>query len=174
MNAVEKMRFKNEIEKILHVPGNYNGGILELALVCDYHMPETELKDKAAELIQCLKTQSEVFRNVRLNVIKWKSDSCMIKEVMPMAYVQMGKAFVDYEAVNEKLTDEYKTLQELARVLKLFYARSKVIIVLTDGSYEAGDVTALKEHLHPFLYRKLLLVQNGSMKSGRDILSEYK
>lgn len=170
MNAVEKMQFKNNIERILHVPGNYTGGILEIALVCDYHMPEEELKSKAAEIVTCLKMQSEVFRNVRLNVIKWVNDNAILKEVIPMAYVQMGKAFEDYQSVKEKTEEAPKTLQELARQLKLFYARSKIIIVLTDGSGQIGDFDVLKGHLHPFLYRKLLLVENGVIKQGRELL----
>ena len=172
MNAVEKMQFKNHIERILHVPGNYNGGILEIALVCDYHMPQDELKDRTGELIGCMKMQSEVFRNVRLNVIKWITDNRIIKEVTPMAYVQMGKAFEDYNTVKAEDLETPKTLQELARKLKLFYARSKIVIVLTDGSYERGDETLLKQHLHPFLYRKILLVENGVMLSGRALLTE--
>ena len=61
-----------------------------------------------------------------------------------------------------------KTMQELTRQLKLFYARSKVIIVITDGSYTTGDVEKTKANLHPFLYRKMLFLQNGKIISGME------
>lgn len=163
MNVVQQMQFKNAVERVLHVPGNYTGGILEMALVCDYHMSETELKRISAELIDCLKRHSEVFRNVRLNLIKWVDDSRIIKEVVPMAYVRMGKAFEDYES-----SCDSKTMQELTRQLKLFYARSKVIIVITDGSFTVGDKTKTKENLYPFLYRKMLLVRDEKIITGME------
>ena len=186
MNVVQQMQFKNAVERVLHVPGNYTGGILEMALVCDYHMSETELKRISAELIDCLKRHSEVFRNVRLNLIKWVDDSRIIKEVVPMAYVRMGKAFEDYSAlcgggvvkealstiglveVVEEVVSGPKTMQELTRQLKLFYARSKVIIVITDGSFTVGDRTKTKENLYPFLYRKMLLVQDEKIITGME------
>ena len=42
--------------------------------------------------------------------------------------------------------------------LKLFHARSKLIIVVTDGQYEVGDETELKKVMQPFLYRKVMNV----------------
>ena len=37
------MKIKNGVMRILHVPGNYDGGILEMAIVADYHIPKDEL-----------------------------------------------------------------------------------------------------------------------------------
>ena len=34
-SIVERRQFINHIEQILHVPGNYSGGILEMTLVVD-------------------------------------------------------------------------------------------------------------------------------------------
>lgn len=187
MNVAGQMQFKNAVERILHVPGNYTGGILEMALVCDYHMPQEQLCQISTELIDCLKRNGEVFRNVRLNLVKWVDDSRIIKEIVPMTYVRMGRVFEDYallcsnsgvvkgaldmvglSEVVEEIVKSPKTMQELTRQLKLFYARSKVIIVITDGSYEVGDKGKTRENLHPFLYRKLLFCQNEKVITGME------
>lgn len=168
MNVVQQMQFKNAIERVLHVPGNYTGGPLEMALVCDYHIPEEELRQITAQLIDCLKRHSEVFRNVRLNLIKWIDDAHIVKEVTPLPYVRMGKAFEDYGQYRGNSDTGEKTMEELTRQLKLFYARSKVIVVVTDGSFTVGDKIKTKENLYPFLYRKMLLVQDEKIITGME------
>lgn len=167
LTDIQLLKIKNSVMRILHVPGNYNGGILEMAIVADYHMPLEELNEISKKIANGLKHQNETFRNVRLNLIKWVSDENMIKEVSSLPNLQMGRAFADYEkAANNFLHEdaeckkgEVKTLDELLRQLKLFYARSKIIIVLTDGSYKVADEKKVWEHLNPFLRRKLLIVQ---------------
>ena len=170
LTDIQLMKVKNGVMRILHVPGNYTGGILEMAVVADYHMSREELTEMSRKIANGLKHQNETFRNVRLNLIKWVSDEKIIKEVSSLPKLQMGTAYEDYaiydEADNDKevqsgagQTKDKKTLDELLRQLKLFYARSKVIIVLTDGSYTVKDEKAVWEHLNPFLRRKLLILQ---------------
>lgn len=160
---LQLMKIKYSVMRILHVPGNYDGGILEMAIVADYHIPKEELSAMAAKLAHGLKRQNETFRNVRLNLIKWVSDEQIVKEISALPVLQMGRAFADYEdyAAAEKQPGvaQLKSLDELLRQLKLFYARSKLIIVLTDGSYQIADEKKVWEHLNPFLRRKLLIVQ---------------
>lgn len=183
---LQLMKIKNSVMRILHVPGNYDGGILEMAIVADYHIPKEELSAMAAKLAHGLKRQNETFRNVRLNLIKWVSDEQIVKEISALPALQMGRAFADYEELTvmvgaevgevqetsaatsegmengevcEATEKQTKTLDELLRQLKLFYARSKLIIVLTDGSYQIADEKKVWEHLNPFLRRKLLIVQ---------------
>lgn len=184
MNIVQQKQLKNMVERILHAPGGYAGGILEMALVCDYHIPQQELTEIAGEIVSTLKKHSEVFRNVRLNVIKWIDDSLIVKELAPMAYVQMGSVFQDYFRLVEQTTDMLgltkvardlvvtgpKSLQELTRQLKLFYARSKLIIVVTDGNYCVGNVKKVKEHLQPFLHRRMMFVQGAEMFTGTQLM----
>ena len=158
LTDIQLMKIKNGVMRILHVPGNYNGGILEMAIVADYHMPYEELNEISKKIANGLKHQNETFRNVRLNLIKWVSDDRIIKELSSLPKLQMGSDYEDYaEKAQQNMTE--KTLDELLRQLKLFYARSKVIIVLTDGSYKVTDEKAVWEHLNPFLRRKLLMVQ---------------
>jgi len=159
LTDIQLMKIKNNVMRILHVPGNYNGGILEMAIVADYHMPFEELNEMSKKIANGLKHQNETFRNVRLNLIKWVFDEQIIKEVSSLPKLQMGSAYEDYEQYQNTESGEEKALDELLRQLKLFYARSKVIIVLTDGSYKVKDEKMVWEHLNPFLRRKLLIVQ---------------
>lgn len=172
MNAVTRIQLKNGVERVLHVPGNYTTGqILEMALVLDYHMPEPELRERCAQLVDLLKLSSEVFRNVRLNVIKWIDDDHIVKEVGSLPQVRMGRVFDDYGAYGMGSgpgVREEKSFAELARQLKLFYARSKLILVLTDGSFAPGDMAELKAGMHPFLHRKLLIWQGDKVCSGTE------
>ena len=40
-----KKEFVYQIQKVLHVPGNYRGGILEMALVADYGLQREKLEE---------------------------------------------------------------------------------------------------------------------------------
>ncbi|MGN0387600.1 MAG: hypothetical protein ACI4ER_02210 [Suilimivivens sp.] len=163
---VQLLQIKNAAMRVLHVPGNYSGGILEMAVVADYHLPYGELKESCSEIAGALKRTDEVFRNVRLNLIKWVSDDIIIKEVSALSKLQMGSCFEDYEDLvgkTEKSARSEKSLDELLRQLKLFYARSKIIIVITDGSYKRVDEKKIQEYLHPFLGRKMIVLENGNI-----------
>lgn len=189
LSDMQILQVKNQINRILHVPGNYSGGPLEMAIVADYHMPEEELCETCKKIVAMLKKQDDVFRNVRLNLIKWVSDDVIIKEVTPMPFLLMGRAFEDYkepvtkaehadaepeEAVRAKAepADEGKSLDELFRQLKLFYARSKVILILTDGDFRIDNAKAVQGYLQPFLARKLLLVRGTEIVPGTKLFME--
>ena len=176
LTDIQLMKIKNGVMRILHVPGNYNGGILEMAIVADYHISEEELNACCQKIANGLKHQNETFRNVRLNLIKWVSDEQIVKEISSLPNLQMRRAFTDYgqltaacsldensqvceEPEEKKEEGQIKTLDEMLRQLKLFYARSKVIILLTDGSYRIEDEKKVWEYLNPFLRRKLLILQ---------------
>lgn len=151
LSPLQIKNIKMQIEKILHVPGNFTSDILEFAIVLDYHIEEQRLRTFSAELIRILKSTDKVFRNARLNLVKWIDDENIIKEVSAMGILQMGRCFEDYEpGQSEKLYDE------LIGQLKKFYARSKLIILVTDGSYQIQDEQKVKENLNPFLHRKLM------------------
>lgn len=163
---IQLLQIKNKAMRILHVPGNYNGGILEMAIVADYSIPYAELKENCASIARALKQTDEVFRNVRVNLIKWVSDEYIIKEISSLPILQMGKAFEDYESLKALLPDvqkadgsERKTKDELFRQLKLFYARSKLILIVTNGDFRSQDESKVQEYLNPFLKRKLLMIQ---------------
>ena len=169
---VQLLQIKNAVMRILHVPGNYSGGILEMAIVADYDIPYEKLRDRCAQIAGALKQTDETFRNVRVNLIKWISDEQVVKEIASLPLLQMGRTFGDYEEyqapVKKKSADKNKkSIDELFRQLKLFYARSKLIIILTDGNYRIVEEQKVQEYLNPFLKRKILLLQpQGNTKYG--------
>ena len=83
---VQKLQLRNEVQRVLHVPGNYTGGILEMAIIIDHCLTKEQVKETVKEIVQTLKQTDQVFRNVRLNVIDWYSDDHFEKNVkgMPM------------------------------------------------------------------------------------------
>ncbi len=164
---LELLQIKNHINKILHVPGNYTGGILEMVLVVDYQVSKEELQCRCSQIFGMLKKQNEIFRNVRLNLIKWVGKEDIRKELSAMAYIQMGQAFSDYE---EGAADNEKRLETLLAQLKLFYARSKLVLILTDGGFVTEDKKAAQEALQPFLSRKLLLIRGKEQIPGSRLL----
>jgi len=166
--VLQRITLRNTVEQVLHVQGNYRGGILEMAIVFDCNIPKLTVTETAKELAVALKQQSEVFRNVRLNTIQWQSDSEFIKEITPMAYLQTGKYFEKYE-----YTQKEKTLEVLTEQLKKFYARSKLIIVLTDDKFKVHEQNVLDESLKPFLGKKLIFIKIN-MENGEVQIERYR
>ena len=160
LSPVFLMQFKNSIERILHVKGNYNGGVLEMAVVIDENLEREQLQEILPQLLRTLKLHSEVFRNVRLNVVYWKSSEEISGKAVPMAMAGMPSYYVDYE----RHTAE-KDFFQLVQYLKLFQARSKIVILLTDGSYE-GSIEEAKSAMQPFLDKKMMqvIVADGQLQ----------
>lgn len=162
LSDIQLLQIRNAIKRVLHVPGNYTGGILEMAIVTDYSIPKEELAGNLKRIADALKRQDETFRNVRLNLIKWVSDECILKEVSSLTVLQMGRGLEEYDIYADAQGKEEKSVDELFRQLKLFYARSKVILVITEGAYKVADEAAVKAHLQPFLGRKMIFVKKGN------------
>lgn len=163
MEVLLKMNLKNAVERVLHVPGNYSGGILEMTLVVDCALQEDYVKTMAADIAATLRSHSEIFRNVRLNLLYWESDEKFENRVIPIAFLQMSKCFESYSPVKEK-----KTLDRLSAKLKLLHARSKLIIVLADEKLLIRDREELKRNMNPFLGKKsLFLYRNDSEMKWR-------
>lgn len=154
LTQAQKLRFKNLTEQVLHVPGNYRGGALEMALVFDMNLSKECAARLSGELVTALKAQNKIFRNVRLNTIKWDGPDSFVKAVTALPYIQMGKFFEGYERRSVQ-----KPLERLTEQLKKYYARSKLILVLTDGAYIVEDQKALQESLEPFLNKKVVIIR---------------
>lgn len=153
LGMIQLLKMKQGVERILHVPGNYKGGILEMALIVDCNLEKNLAKESVQTIVKALKSHSETFRNVRLNVIWWKSDEEIVTEVTPMPVMQMGTPFENYERMAAQ-----KRIDVLLGNLKLFQARSKVILLLSDGTFGIESEEACMESLKPFLGRKMLLM----------------
>ena len=65
----------------------------------------------------------------------------------------MGRSFEVWENGDLK-----KSYDELTRQLKLFYARSKIVIVLSKGDYITKEKEEVEKNLKPFLGRKMYLI----------------
>lgn len=152
--VAERMQIKNGVERVLHVPGNYGGGTLEMAMVFDCNLSEECARQIGKDIAALLKSHSEIFRNVRLNTICWEEDDKLIKEVTSLPQLQMGRSLTGYQCRKDK-----KRMELLAGQLKKFYARSKLILLVTDGNCQVEDEELYRENMHPFLYRKLIIIQ---------------
>lgn len=157
--VVTRMQLNQAVERILHVPGNYNGGILEMSIVADMAMDADARQMLLSEIARSLKQHSEVFRNVRLNVVRWNGDSDYKNEVVPLISLTMSSY---YDNLKEVIGGR-KHISYLMEYLKKFHARSKLILIVTDGEYvkdeDEEDSTRLKEALLPFLGKKFARVQ---------------
>ncbi len=161
MDLMVKMGLKNGVERVLHVPGNYTGGILEMTLVIDCCLPKDYVKNMAAEIAATLRAHSEIFRNVRLNLLYWKSDREFENCVIPISFLQMSNCFEEYRVVEEE-----QGLEMLSAKLKLLHARSKLILVLAGETLTIYDREEVNRNMRPFLGKKSLFLcrKEGEMK----------
>ena len=153
LGVVTLMKFKNTVERILHVRGNYQGGVLEMAVVADCKVSKEQLKSILPKLISALKSQGETFRNVRFNFVSWKSDTEIQNKVCPMMTAFTEEFYQFYVQ-----TDEEKSFLKLVEYLKVFQARAKLIIVIGDKIEITEQKEEIKKSMQPFLDKKLMLV----------------
>lgn len=190
LTAVRNLQLHNQIERVLHVPGNYRGGILEMAIVVDRAFERETARELCADIIASCKKQSDVFRNIRLNMILWGQEG-IHTEIVASAYVQMGTFFDSYEEEAAMASGgkslagpetevepdrkagtggkDGEAVLEIMEYLKKFQARSKLILLLTpdrEKFYQAADRDRLQKALSPFLKQKLILVYPEGMESG--------
>lgn len=154
--ALQIQRLRRQTERILHVPGNFTGGILEMALVADGRLPLRRREESAAELARTLKQQSEVFRNVRLNLAEWRPGEKIRSRVIPLTKLIVGNFTEEYVPGTGDLAAD-----GLFEYLRVFQARSKLIFVLSAGDVIIEDEGACRAALKPFLGRKLCWIGLG-------------
>lgn len=165
MTPVQMKLFFNDVERVLHVPGNLQGGNLaEMAIVLDYKLPLEQLQCISADIVAVLKKKGEMFRNVRLNVVKWTSDKHFVTEMLPLSMLGIGRGFEDYQNMSHTAD---KNIEELAGYLKLFHARCKLIILISDGQWQVSDAMTLNANLQPFLYKKWIWLDTNGNSMGR-------
>lgn len=178
MTLAERMQFKNKVQMILHAPGGpladaSHGGPkagaarpqLEMTLIFDSNLSKETAASYGKEIITTLKQTDEIFRNVRLNAVRWISDENITRGVTAAPILQMGRYFEDYESQSCQ-----KRLEVLMDYLKKFDARSRLLILITDGSYWVEEEETLQKSLNPFLYRKILVLEPAGIKTGRQLL----
>lgn len=163
LTPVQNLQLHNQIERVLHVPGNYRGGILEMTIVIDCAYDKERVQTLCADIVTSCKKQSEVFRNIRLNVVTWRSEN-ILTETVAAAYLQMGTWFEHYQEEQ----GEQKPLETILAYLKEFHARSKLILLLTpnaDVVHTIQDKEAALVALNPFLKQKLILITPEEMET---------
>lgn len=156
ISIIFNKQFTNKVEMILHSPCNIPNKMFEMTVVLDCSLSKEAAKEIVPHLLKTLKMHSEVFANVRLNMVRWEDDEAIRNQVMPMSMAMLSSYYEDY--AQKQVTKDY---QKLMQNLKLFHARSKLIIIVTDGKYETGDTQTLKKIMQPFLYRKVMNVIVG-------------
>ena len=150
-SIVETKQFKNEVERILHLPGCVVKNTIELTFVLDKAMPGEWAQAATKDILSILKRHSEVFRNIRLNVVTWGEK--VTQDVIPTAQIVMGSYFDTWEEIEDK---KRAGEEELYSFLRLFQARSKIVIVFSKDGLQQQNEAACKKLLQPFLGRKLI------------------
>lgn len=169
LTPVLNLQLHNHIERVLHVPGNYRGGILEMAVVIDRTYEAEAVKTLCMDIITSCKKQSEVFLNVRLNMVLW-GEKEIRTETVASAYVQMGTYFADYR--QEKI-QQVKPTEEIMEYMKKFHARSKLVFLLTPDKERFCSIAEperLREAMGPFLKQKLVIFYPKAIQGGTEFL----
>lgn len=156
LSILFQKKFLNKVEQILHSPCNTSKRMLEMTMIIDAHISKEKVREIVPVLLRILKSHNEAFKNVRFNMVWWNSDQSIETVVMPMSVAMLESTYEPYQVCNEK-----KEISFLLEKLKLFHARSKFILLLTDGMYERKDDEEIRKLLQPFLYRKILEVMVG-------------
>lgn len=151
-----RKKFLDKVETILHSPCNTPGKILEMTLVIDENLSRQMIQEVVPDLLGMLKRHSESFRNVRFNMVYWKDNEHIETKVLPMSVAMLEKTYQGYETCSVK-----KDFAILLEKLRIFHARSKLIILITDEMYEIRDDKEIMELMKPFLYRKFMKVVIG-------------
>lgn len=162
LTEIGALQIAKKADAILHIPGNYRGGNLEMTFVIDTSLELESFTEAVAAVVRSLKRESEIFRNVRLDLVFWGRETKM--QVTSMAMLLTGGAYDGYKCDPHK-----KYYEELFAYLKKFHARSKVILVFADEQNEVFDREAAREALSPFLKNKLLLISE-QIVSGTEFM----
>ena len=147
ISGLKALQISKMADHILHVPGNYRGGNLEMTIVISSRLNVVSLQENIKAVVDALKRSNEIFRNVRLNLVRARAEGGFENVVVPLIFLQTGKIFEEKDRYEENMTTA--PLSEICSYLKLFHARSKLIIIFTDAEYDPGQQAVLKESLNP-------------------------
>lgn len=167
LTEIDALQIAKRVDGILHVPGNYRGGNLEMTIVIDTSLEQAAFAEAVAAVVRALKRSNEIFRNVRLNLVFWGQE--MQTNVVPMAMLMTGGAFQEYCCCPQK-----KRYEELFAYLKKFHARSKAVLVFADGRNEVSNMQAVREALTPFLKSRLLVISERVVSGTEFLLGRWK
>ena len=141
-----------------------------MTIVISSRLDVVFLQENVKAIVDALKRSNELFRNVRLNLVRAREEGGFENEVVPLIFLQTGKAFEPKEHFGESMPTA--SLSEICSYLKIFHARSKLILIFTDAEYDLGEKAKLKDALNPFLKQKLLLIAGEEPISGIKLFME--
>ncbi|MBR6328598.1 MAG: hypothetical protein IKR68_03005 [Lachnospiraceae bacterium] len=167
LTDAQKLKIGKYVNKVLHVQGNSpKGDVLAIALVLDCSLPRDFLCEASKDILTFLRREGKPYLNLRINLIKWRSDTEFVKYVTSYPEILMDRAADEADIVTEE-----KHWDALTEQLKKFYARSRVVLILLDHKYGCIDPEAVAENLKPFLHRKTVCVYpEGGAKYPLDII----
>ena len=160
LELIETIKLKQRIERILHEPGNDSmEKNPEMTVVIDWNLEHDQAKATTVHVMKTLKTYSERFKNARLNVVSWKSNEEISGEIVSMQTMIIGKYCDHFEPVMQE-----KSLDCLVTFLKDYQTRSRIIIIVSDGTFYVADRKQVDKEIHPLLIKKTMLVCNDEVK----------
>ena len=139
MNLIFRKNLKNAVERVLHVPHNYTGGILEMTFVVDHGLSKEIAVPMTKKIAALLRSHSQVFPECQAQPAARKEDGLLTNQVVPISMLQLGRGLADYESLSGK-----KSLDALTNTLKRFHARSKLVICLLGADAVVLDEERIK------------------------------
>lgn len=172
LSQLQKLELNKRVDKILYAPTNnpISGQQLEMAFVVDMDSDIEYVDTSLRDAVISLKMHDKTFQNVRSNIVYWEKDKIYSK-VMPMSFLQIGKAFEDIDKVDNNNTNVEKTSDfgKLCEYLKLFQARSRCVLVFTQQEHIVKKI----ENLNPFLKYRILLITPEKMITGTQLHMDF-
>lgn len=149
-------KIKRTCKKILNLAGNsVKGNVIELSLLLDCHLSQDILNETAAELLTYLRKGKDPFTNMRINLIKWKSDEKIDRYPISYPEILMGRAITAKEVTE---TDSKNNLDTLLPILRKSYPKTKIVFFLTERERYFSDEKFVKEFIDPEYFKKILTI----------------
>jgi hypothetical protein len=173
---LSNLELNKRVDKIIHAPANSPaaGMQLEMTFVADMAGDREYIENSIKEAVATLKAHDKIFQNVRSNVVYWNTTDISMK-VIPMTFIQMGKAFEDY---NVEVVEKSLVFENLCAYLKLYNARSRCVLIFMDctyvdlekNNYNVIDTKKAIENLNPFLKYRILIITRDKMLTGSELM----
>lgn len=172
LTPLQALELNKRVDRILHAPSNapVKGQQREISFVLDMTAHREYLDGTLRDAVSALKSHDKIFQNMRSSIVYWGSKGISTK-VTPMSFVQMGRAM---EAVKTEEEDSCakSSFGELCAYLKLYHARSRCILVISNDTKRCGASEGAKqaiENLNPFLKHRMLILTPEKMISGAEL-----
>lgn len=149
-------KIKRTCKKILNLAGNsVKGNVIELSLLLDCHLSQDILNETAAELLTYLRKGKDPFTNMRINLIKWKSDEKIDRYPISYPEILMRRAITAKEVTE---TDGKNNLDTLLPILRKSYPKTKIVFFLTERERYFSGEKFVKEFIDPEYLKKILTI----------------